>query len=100
MYADDGSQFENCESLTVCMLLTFQGMEPVPKKDQRKHFEKIEQDVFTAIQKHKGKRLKFPSRPGKKWDYNNAEWVYATYDQIRQAFEDVQEEYKGELFEF
>lgn len=84
----------------MCLFLTFQGMKPVPKKDQRKHFEKIEQDVFTAIQKHKGKRLKFPSRPGKKWDYNDAEWVYATYDQIRQAFEDVQEEYKGELFEY
>ena len=75
-------------------------MEPVPKAQQRKHYEKIEQDVFTAIQKHKGKRLKFPSRPSKKWDYNDAEWVYASYDQIRQAFEDVQEEYKGELFEY
>ena len=44
---------------------------------------KIEQEVFKAIQNHKGKRLKFPSRPGKKWDYNGAEWVYASYDQIR-----------------
>jgi hypothetical protein len=84
----------------MCLFLTFQGMKPVPKKDQRKHFEKIEQDVFNAIQKHNGKRLKFPSRPGKKWDYNNAEWVYASYDQIRQAFEDVQEEYSGTLYEY
>ena len=29
-------------------------MEPVPKAQQRKHYEKIEQDIFTAIQKHKG----------------------------------------------
>ena len=61
------------------MLLTFQGMEPVPKAQQRKHSEKIEQDVFTAIQKHKGMRLKFPSRPSKVglqrcWDSQFSNW--------------------------
>ena len=101
-FADRIEEYHTYYPLGVYMVafLTFQGMEPVPKAQQRTHFEKIEKDVFTAIQKHKGKRLKFPSRPGKKWDYNDAEWVYATYDQIQQAFQDVQEEYKGTLHEF
>ena len=84
----------------MCLFLTFQGMKPVPKADRKKHHETIERAVFEAVAAHHGKRLKFPSRPGRKGNYDKAEWVYASFEQIRDAFDDVRQIYGGTLEAF
>ena len=84
----------------MCFFLTFQRVEPMSKSDRRKHYEAIEEAVFDAVSARRGKRLKFPSRPGRKWDYDHSEWVYASYEQIRSAFDNVRQTYGGNLEEF
>ena len=57
----------------------------------------IERAIFKAIQAHEGKRLKFPSRPGKKWDYNDAEWVYASYTLLEYNLDGFVKRYKSNM---
>ena len=95
---DLASRIENYHTyyplgLYICFFLAY----PRIKKGQDKqtlYFE-MEKRLFQRLVEAGGKRLVFPSRPSKK-----SEWFYTSYNQLQEAFQNIQSEYGGVLHEF
>ena len=76
----------------MCFFLTV----PKLKRGQEKEtvIREMEKSLFRCIDEEGGKRLKFPSRPTIKWDYNS-EWFYTNFSVLDSAFEKISELYPG-----
>ena len=94
---DFAARIENYHSfyplgVYMCFFLTV----PKLKRGQEKEtvIREMEKSLFRYIDEEGGKRLKFPSRPTIKWDYNS-EWFYTNFGVLDSAFEKVSDLYPG-----
>ena len=84
----------------IVFLLTYEGMRGfsrLTKAEKETKKKVIEESVMEAIVEQGGKRMVFPSRPGGNGRAPRSEWVYASYDEIEKAFDDIHAEHYGTL---
>ena len=81
--------------LTYEKMRGFSRLSAAEKKTKKKVLE--EAVMHAVAEDFGGKRMQFHSRPGRTGVAPRSEWVYASYEQIEQAFEKIQTEHGGTL---
>lgn len=101
-FADRIEDYHTYYPLGVYMvfLLTYEkmrGFSRLSAADKKTKKKVLEEAVMNAVVEFEGQRMQFHSRPGRTGVNPRSEWVYASYEQIEQAFEKVQTDNGGVL---